>query len=219
MQPFRTKWMEKNPQMQSQDHPPCPTCGTVLRYWPSLEGDQDRWLCPRCDLATGSLATKLPGNGKEVQETAPFDPCKRFRWLLKAADNFPPGTPLPEWLIEDLPEDIQILLRADLIQPQAKLGPKLSDALTSALRDQGYVIEEDARGFRLSGDLNRRSSSTGGISPYDVIRMASDLDGGLPSPHELKRCPKCEAVLPHRELVCSWCGNELEEETPAPDES
>jgi hypothetical protein len=152
----------------------------------------------------------LPENGKTVQHTAPYDPCKRFRWLLETAANFPPGTPLPEWLIEDLPEDIQGLLRADLNQPHPHLGPKLSDALTSALRDQGYVIEEDARGIRLSGDLNRRGGSSGQMSPYDVIRMASDLDGGLPAPEELKRCTKCEAVLPPRELVCSWCGTPLD---------
>jgi hypothetical protein len=94
------------------------------------------------------------------------------------------------------------------------LGPKLSDALTSALRDQGYVIDEDSGGIRLSGALNRRG---GALSPYDVIRMASDLDGGLPSPDELKRCPKCEAVVPPKETRCSWCGTDLEDQSPTSD--
>ena len=211
--------MDPNSPSESQNEKLCPTCGTVLRYWPSLDGDQNRWLCPRCDLATGSLATKLPGNGKVVEQFAPRDARKRFRWLLEAADNFPPGTPLPEWLIEDLPEDIQDLLREDLNQPRPNLGPKLSDALTSALRDQGYVIEEDARGVRLSGDLNRRGGHSGQMSPYDVIRMAADLDGGLPSPDEMRRCSKCEAVVPPKETHCSWCGTELADESPNSDPS
>ena len=189
----------------------CPTCRTPLQHWPALEGEQDRWLCPYCDLATGSLATELPGNGKVVQHTAPHDPRQRFRWLLKVSVNYPPGSPLPEWIIEDLPDDIQQLLRKDLNTPRPNLGPKLSDALTSALRDQGYVIEEDSGGIRLSGDLNRRGSV---MSPYDIIRMASDLDGGLPSPDELKRCAKCEAVVPPNETRCSWCGSDLEDPSP-----
>jgi hypothetical protein len=187
----------------------------VLQHWPALEGEPDRWLCPYCDLATGSLATELPGNGKTIQHVAPHDPRKRFRWLLASAQDFPPGSPLPEWIIEELPEDVQQLLREDLNIPRPKLGPKLSDALTSALRDQGYVIEEDAGGIRLSGDLNRRGGS---FSPYDVIRMAADLDGGIPSPDELQRCPKCEAVVPPNDVRCSWCGAELEDQDSSPED-
>ncbi len=194
----------------------CPTCRTPLRHWPALEGEQEHWLCPYCDLATGSLATELPGNGKVVQHTAPHDPRKRFRWLLETAQNFPPGSPLPEWIIEDLPEDVQQLLRADLNAPRPNLGPKLSDALTSALRDQGYVIEQDSGGLRLGGDLNRLGNE---MSPYDVIRMAADLDGGIPSVDDLKRCQKCEAVLPPNDTRCAWCGTALADQAPTTDEN
>ncbi len=184
----------------------------------SIEGDQEKWLCPRCDLATASLATDLPGNGKVVQQSPPHDPRKRFRWLLETAEAYPPGDPLPEWLIEDLPEEIQELLRSDLQQPRPNLGPKLSDALSSALRDQGYVIEEDAHSVRLSDDLNRRGGHASEISPYDVIRMASDLDGGIPSADELIHCPKCEALLPPDLTQCSWCGTELDHQPPEADQ-
>jgi hypothetical protein len=194
----------------------CPTCRTPLRHWPALEGEQEHWLCPYCDLATGSLATELPGNGKVVQHTAPHDPRKRFRWLIETAQNFPPGSPLPEWIIEDLPEDVQQLLRADLNAPRPNLGPKLSDALTSALRDQGYVIEQDSGGLRLGGDLNRLGNE---MSPYDVIRMAADLDGGIPSVDDLKRCQKCEAVLPPNDTRCAWCGTALADQAPTTDEN
>ncbi len=200
---------------ESEEARRCPTCRTPLQHWPAVDGETERWLCPYCDLTTGSLATELPGNGKAVHHNAPRDPRERFRWLLETSANFPPGSPLPEWIVEDLPEDIQQLLRADLNAPRPNLGPKLSDALTSALRDQGYVIEEDAGGIRLSGDLNRRGGS---FSPYDVIRMASDLDGGIPSPDQLKRCPNCEAVVPPEEERCSWCGAELDDVPPATEE-
>jgi hypothetical protein len=189
-----------------------------LQYWPALDGGSDRWLCPRCDLATASLATELPGNGKVVQHPAPHDPRKRFRWLLESARNFPPGSPLPEWIVEDLPENVQQLLRSDLDAPSPNLGPKLSDALASALRDQGYVIDEDSGGVRLGGSLTRRGSKTGEMSPYDIIRMASDLEGGLPSPEDLNRCPKCEAVIPPEETRCTWCGTDLEGQSSPPEE-
>lgn len=201
-----------SPDLENKHH--CPNCRTQLQRWPALQGEADRWLCPYCDLATGSLATELPGNGKVVQFTAPHDPRQRFRWLLEVSKNFPPGAPLPEWIIEDLPDEVQQILRADLDAPRPNLGPKLSDALSSALRDQGYVIEEDAGGIRLSGDLNRRGSN---LSPLDVIRMAADLDGGLPSTDKLRNCPKCEAVIPPNENRCAWCGIDLEVQTPDSD--
>jgi hypothetical protein len=122
-------------------------------------------------------------------------------------------------MIEDLPEETQDLLRADLNQPKPNLGPKLSDALTSALRDQGFVIDQDAGGIRLGGDLSRRGGASGSLSPYDIIRMASDMDGGLPSPDELMRCPKCEAVIPPNENRCSWCGTSLEDLPPSNEDS
>jgi hypothetical protein len=205
--------MDPSESHDSEDVKRCPNCRSPLQPWPTIDGEQDRWLCPRCDLATGSLATELPDNGKVVQHTAPHDPRQRFRWLLDVSQNFPPGSPLPEWIIEDLPEQVQNLLRSDLNEPRPNLGPKLSDALTSSLRDQGYVIEEDARGVRLGGDLNRRGGHAGQISPYDVIRMAADLDGGLPPAEELRRCPKCEAVIPPQEKRCPWCGTALEDPT------
>jgi RNA polymerase subunit RPABC4/transcription elongation factor Spt4 len=208
--------MEPNQHPVDEKAKQCPTCRTPLQHLPALEGEQERWLCPHCDLATGSLATELPGNGKVVQRTSPYDPRERFRWLLETAADYPPDSKLPEWIIEDLPEDVQELLREDLNTPKPNLGPKLSDALTSALRDQGYVIEEDSGGIRLGGDLNRLGDE---MSPYDVVRMAADLDGGMPSPEELRRCSKCEAVLPPEESRCSWCGTDLTEAPHPEDEA
>lgn len=206
--------MNPDPKLEPQDEHCCPDCGTALRHWPSLEGDPHQWQCPVCDLEASSQAAGRVGHGKLVQHAAPSDPRMRFRWLLAAAENYPSDTLLPEWLIEDLPEPIRNLLRSDLDQPRPHLGPKLSDALTNALRDQGYVIEEDSRGVRLGGDLTRRASGAGQMSPYDVIRMAADLDGGIPSPDTLKRCQKCEAIMAPRETRCAWCGSELESGGP-----
>jgi hypothetical protein len=122
-------------------------------------------------------------------------------------------------MIEDLPEETQDLLRSDLNQPKPNLGPRLSDALTSALRDQGFVIDQDASGIRLGGDLSRRGGASGSLSALDLIRMASDMDGGLPSPDELIRCPKCEALIPPNETRCSWCGTPLEDQPPSTEEA
>jgi hypothetical protein len=83
------------------------------------------------------------------------------------------------------------------------------------MRRQGYVIEEDSKGVRLTGRLSPRFKNTSELRPLDVIRLAADSDGGLPPPQDLGRCPKCDAVVPLSSVRCQWCGTEL---SPAPGE-
>ena len=115
---------------------------------------------------------------------------------------------LPEDLLEDLPEEARDLLRG-LKGSSSKQVEELSEDIASTLRDQGYVINLDAHGVRISGGPSSRSSDSGTLSPYDVVRLAADLEGGVPSPDQRKHCPKCDAVIPHGENRCSWCGEPL----------
>lgn len=162
---------------------------------------QTRFGCPHCSE-----------NGKfKTAESAatPEEPRQRFRRLLQSAHESR-DLELPLSLLEDLPEEARRLLEKDRGKPRPSIGPRLSDDLAQALRDQGYVIDQDARGMRISGSLTRRGSDPGKMSPYDVLRMAADLEGGLQKLGERRRCPNCEAVLPKGHTNCDWCGTPVE---------
>jgi hypothetical protein len=107
-----------------------------------------------------------------------------------------------------------LLTASQLDRPtQKSKTDELREDLAQELRHQGYAIQEDAHGIRIGGGLPGRGSAAG-MSPYDVIRMASDLEGGLPNPDELKRCPQCEAVVPPGSTRCQWCETPIEDSPP-----
>jgi hypothetical protein len=174
-----------------------------LSKWPKIDGEGHVFLCSACGQ---EVTPSVPLDPKPEPEDAP----SHFRKLLKDVeetdtDNLPPS------LLEDLPEDARSLLTAkQLDRPTQKSKPEeISENLAQELRMQGYAIEEDARGIRIGGGLPGRGSAAG-MSPYDVVRMAADLDGGLPSQDELQRCSKCEAVIPPGDHRCQWCGTPTE---------
>jgi hypothetical protein len=109
-------------------------------------------------------------------------------------------------MMDELPEEARRLLSGHELPTGPSLGPKLSDDLAKALRDQGYVIHEDEKGMHLGGALVGRGGTPTAMSSYDVIRMAADMEGGLASPDELLRCKKCDALIPHGDERCQWCG-------------
>jgi hypothetical protein len=177
---------------------------------PISDGSQEkiRFACPRC-----------PGNGKHQptpgEHDAPDlqshleDPRDRFRRLL-ASDEASKDIEMPDWLIEDLPAEARRILQKDRDKIRPSIGPQLSNDLAQALRDQGYVIDEDSHGLRIGGNLTSRGQDPGKMSPYDILRMASDLDGGIQKHDELRRCPHCDAVLPRGQTRFDWCGTSVE---------
>ncbi|MCJ7566820.1 MAG: hypothetical protein MUO58_04705 [Anaerolineales bacterium] len=112
-------------------------------------------------------------------------------------------------MINELPEEARRLLSNQEPPAKPSLGPKLSDDLAKALRDQGYVIHEDERGVHLGGALVRRGGTPAAISPYDVIRMAAETQGGIAPQNELARCKKCDALIPPGDERCQWCAESL----------
>ena len=66
--------------------------------------------------------------------------------------------------------------------------------------NQGNALEEDSRGGVPFGEDLR--SNTGSLSPYDIVHMAADLDGGIQQTTELHRCTDCQAANPSGVTVC-----------------
>ena len=84
-----------------------------------------------------------------------------------------------------------------------------AEATRQSLREKGYILNEDARGLRLSGISTRGSKPMSDLSPYDVVRLAADLEGGLLPPDQRKHCPKCDAVVLPSDKRCQWCSEPL----------
>jgi uncharacterized Zn finger protein (UPF0148 family) len=184
----------------------CPECGGPLAKWPKIDGEGHVYLCSGCNQEV-SPSVPLESAPPAESEESP----SRFRKLLKEVEEAE-SEELPPSLLEDLPEETRSLLTASQLDrptQKSKTG-ELREDLAQELRHQGYAIQEDAHGIRIGGGLPGRGSAAG-MSPYDVIRMASDLEGGLPSPDELKRCPKCEAVVPPGGTRCQWCETTIED--------
>jgi hypothetical protein len=88
--------------------------------------------------------------------------------------------------------------------------------LVETMRRQGYVIDEDSKGVRLGGSLSPRFHKTSELRPLDVVRLAADMDGGVPPPEKRIRCPKCDAVVTLGSTRCPWCDTPIPPEAPKP---
>ena len=183
---------------------PCPVCGEPMQLLPELNGSDDAPICLQCSKAREpglkSFEPKLTSAPPSKD-----DSCSRFRKIL-AEEQRTKDDSLPGWMMDELPEEARRLLSGHELPVGPSLGPKLSDDLAKALRDQGYVIHEDEKGMHLGGALVSRGGTPAAMSPYDVIRIAAEMEGGLAPPDELLRCKKCDALIPHGDERCQWCG-------------
>ena len=193
-----------SPPNPADETAPCPVCGEPMQLLPALNGAHDAPVCLQCSKGRESGLNSF-GPNLHPTLSSKDDSCSRFRKIL-AEEQRTKDAHLPTWMMDELPEEARRLLSGHELPAGPSLGPKLSDDLAKALRDQGYVIHEDEKGVHLGGALVSRGGSTAPLSPYDVIRMAADIEGGLAPPDELIRCKKCDALIPHGDERCQWCG-------------
>jgi uncharacterized Zn finger protein (UPF0148 family) len=194
--------------MTPENHPNCPRCGAQMTAVPIGEDGEIRYECPRCP-ANGKGVSREEEHHRTDRQQPSEDSRTRFRRLIQSNEESK-TLDLPDWLIEDLPEEARLLLRRGEDRVRPSIGPQLSDDLAQALRDQGYVVDEDVRGLRISGHLSTMGTNSGKMSSYDILRMAADLEGGLQKPEERRRCPNCDAVLPKGHTSCDWCGTTVQ---------
>lgn len=170
---------------------------------PSIDGDGWVALCPACPNAPLIPLKEPPPRDPLERETA----TARFKKLTQPISP-PKAGNWPASLLEDLPEEARKLLQRRPPAPGIKGTAQLREEMAKALRDQGYVISEDARGMRLSGSPINRGRGSGQLSVSDVIRMASEL-GGEVQAEKRGRCPKCDAVIDIDSERCQWCGQAI----------
>jgi hypothetical protein len=147
----------------------------------------------------------------------PTETIERFRKLTAGGEQTPQEW--PEEVLESLPPEA----RQQLAQRAKKEAARGEQGTVSAdweqhLRSHGYYLDTDHRGTRLSGQGPR--PGTGDLSAYDVVRLAADLDGGLPAPESRRKCPHCQAVISMQAANCPWCGKTVSSNAgPTPDET
>lgn len=177
----------------------------------SLDGLGPVTLCPQCSQdPPQDIAPQEQHDPHE--EVDGLDVRTRFRRLLKQHEES--AQQLPDELLEDLPPDTRALLKLRLQPPASGAGEKLSEDRIQYLRQQGYIVDQDAHGVRIGGRLTGASSYDRGMSSSDIVRLAAELNGGMPSPSERKHCPQCEAMLPPGESRCQWCGADISDTAP-----
>lgn len=182
----------------------CPTCGAALDYWPCTDGRGTVAVCPNCSAGP----TPLTFDSRDVTKTATQDaPARdtRLKKLLKPTSQAEEVKSLDQ-LLDDLDPEARQLLQAGASTSQEPSDQEsLREDLAQSLRYQGYTVQEDKSGVRLSG-----SPRISGLdSPYDIVRMAAELEGGLKPDAERVRCPECDAVCPGSSTTCQWCGASL----------
>jgi len=198
---------------EKSDPERCPTCGSPMQRVPG----EDSAVCPVCNPIPNTMETETPSGTPSTQAQDVNMPAARFRNLMAQLEDT--ADHWPEDLLEDLPEEARDLLRGSESAPTSPQVEELREDFASTLRDQGYVINLDAHGVRISGGPSSRSGDSGSMSAYDVVRLAADLEGGIPSPDQRKRCPKCDAVIPQGETRCPWCGETLPTDPESSSES
>lgn len=90
-------------------------------------------------------------------------------------------------------------------------GMDREEAHRRLLRARGFDLEYDPHGFRLKSADSKRGSSISELSPYEIVRLAAEIDGEAVPPEERMKCPNCEAVVSPSDRKCQWCSHVLQE--------
>ncbi len=191
----------------------CPNCGETMIQLLTLDGLEYINYCPTCTANTEPIKQQ-----EDIQEPSPteetpqeVDPRVRFRELIITSQEEPSWS---EEMLEDLPEEAREILSEKKPTSHLTEDEQFSEHLAQSLRHRGYVIDQDSHGVRISGGPSGGLDSEE-FTPYDVVHMAADLEGGVIPLDERVHCLKCDAVIPPGEEHCQWCG----EPAPPPKET
>ena len=187
----------------SSDHPSCPYCGWTTEVIEPSDPPQDASFDGFPEDTTPQTSTieiSPTDRGEESPQINELSPAP-FRDLTKEGDD-------AEHLLDQVPEEMRGVLAARLKAVEEAKGVSFSETTASNLREQGYIVSEDARGARLTATPGHSDD----LSPSEVVKLAADLDGGVQPQTKLPICSKCQAASPIGELQCQWCGNPFSDE-------
>lgn len=192
----------------SPDHSSCPYCGWTLERpaaaepAPNAVPSED---ASHIDDTTNEALLNLSGaEGSTIERDEPQTEegtPAQLRDLLAETED-------PVHLLEQVPEEMRGTLAARLKAAEDDTGSSFGETTASTLREQGYIVSEDARGARLAATPGQSED----LSASDMVKMAADLDGGVQPQTKLPICSKCQAASPVGEVNCQWCGEPFSNE-------
>ena len=205
----------------------CTTCGSPLSSEPDGATPSSSIQCPECGAPKSPAAygtsdrsnqTTSPKSVIHDQRRNPNSPATSHRSStisteLLTEEGSPTGTTIAE--LANVESEHEMETEVDAQKSEADQKDRLpspeerAEARKQSLSRQGFVIQEDAHGLRLSGIASRPGGLRSQLSPYDVVRLAAELEGGVVPMEERKRCPKCDAVVNPGDERCQWCSEIL----------
>jgi len=196
---------------EDEQHSTCPICGSPLEIWPRRGGSGTVAVCPRC--SAGPTPLDFHNEESPADPASPSPPRDtRLKDILGKSTETVPQDQLNDMLDDLDPEARRLLKDAAARESEPETQGSLREDLAQSLRYQGYTVEDDARGVRIGGRPRTGKLS----SPYEIVRMAAELDGGLKPDAERMTCPECNAVLPGGSTKCQWCGAAIPSEDDPP---
>jgi hypothetical protein len=200
----------------------CPTCGN--RLWQVLLDNPSVVMkqCPKCGRSISDDNKNAQGKTRpsaaahfETRTTSQPE-AEVDTWPDPHSGNLPnPGEPLPEEEIPTWLSELEAEQRTnDSNEPIREEDDRFSDrereeAHKRMIQSHGLGVSVDSQGMRLTSPSTRRSKGSPELSPYDVVRLASELEGGVVPVEERIQCPACEAVVLPTDKICQWCSAPL----------
>ena len=168
--------------------------------------EQDLRICPTCGApSSDNPSCRYCGQTPDQSEKSDLDAIEssdpgsaHLHRLLNPGSH-------SEHLLDQVPEDMRGVLAARLKAAEDDASPSFSKTTASALREQGYVVNEDARGARLTATRGQSDE----LGPSEVVKLAADLEGGVQPQSTLPICSNCQAASPVGKVQCQWCGEPL----------
>jgi hypothetical protein len=116
----------------------------------------------------------------------------------------------PEWVSELNGEEAADHVDEQTLEDKIDFSDReREEAKRRMLRSHGYGLDVDSQGMRLTSTSSGRTKSSTELSPYDIVRLASELEGGVTPVEERIQCPACEAVVLPTDKICQWCSAPL----------
>lgn len=178
--------------------------------------------CPKCgrsitDETESAQGTSRASTTAQYETRTPPQPEPELdTWPGTHPDRIPnqdkplPEEEVPTWLV-----DMETDKKTDESnEPIRSEDDRFSDrereqAHKRMLQSHGLGMSVDSQGLRLTSTSSKRNQGSTELSPYDVVRLASELEGGVVPVEERIQCPACEAVILPTDKICQWCSAPL----------
>lgn len=205
----------------------CPHCGNQV--W-QITLDDPRVIADRCPECKRTISANTQSNYETDPDEIDAYLASHFReldiphtrldltaWPDDFSAYFPkvksktPNEPAPDWEMELFGGDQADTSTEKEVQTEPEFSNReREEAHRRMLRSHGLSMGVDSQGLRITSPSSRYKRSSSELSPYDIVRLASELEGGVVSLEERVQCPHCHAIVLPKDTICQWCSTPLD---------